>query len=105
MVFEKDCQNREPDELSELPLDVSSGQFLTSIIESRYICKLTDFGISSHTTEDIILGGSRPWQAPECTRRAFFKREAAKRTDIYSFGIVLWEILTRLEPFKGNKDP
>jgi serine/threonine protein kinase/ankyrin repeat protein len=84
LVFENDCQNEEPDEP-----------------KSRYICKLTDFGISTHTAENIILGGSRPWQAPECTRGAYFKLEGAKCTDIYSFGMLLWRVMLDGDPFKS----
>jgi serine/threonine protein kinase len=69
--------------------------------ESRYVCKLTDFGISTHTAGDITLGGSRPWQAPECTRGANFELEGAKRTDIYSFGMLLWRIMLDGDPFKS----
>jgi serine/threonine protein kinase len=100
-VFENDCQNEEPDEPSEVPLDISGDRLLTDLIESRYICKLTDFGISTHTAENIILGGSRPWQAPECTRGAYFKLEGAKCTDIYSFGMLLWRVMLDGDPFKS----
>ncbi|OXV06467.1 hypothetical protein Egran_05765 [Elaphomyces granulatus] len=84
LVFEKDCQSKEP-----------------NWPKSRYICKLTDFGISTHTAGNITLGGSRPWQAPECTRDAYFTLEGAKRTDIYSFGMLLWRIMLDGDPFKS----
>ena len=45
------------------------------------------------------MGGSRPWQAPECSRGAFFKIEAAKRTDIYSYGMLLWRVMFDGDPF------
>lgn len=47
------------------------------------------------------LGGSRPWQAPECSRGAYFKVEEAKRTDIYSFGMLLWRVFLDGDPFKS----
>ena len=67
-------------------------------------CKLTDFGVSRHPKGGIILGGSRPWQAPECTRSAYFLIEAAKRTDVYSFGMLLWRVMLDGDPFKSLGD-
>lgn len=48
-----------------------------------------------------MLGGSRPWQAPEFSRTAYFKVEDAKRTDIYSFGMLLWRVFLDGDPFKS----
>lgn len=63
-------------------------------------CKLTDFGVLRHHTGGVILGGSRPWQAPECSGTSYFQIEAAKRTDIYSFGMLLWRVMLDGDPFK-----
>lgn len=52
----------------------------------------------------MSLGGSRPWQAPECTRGAYFRIEAAKRTDIYSFGMLLWRVMFDGDPFRFLED-
>ena len=48
-----------------------------------------------------MLAGSRPWQAPECARSrgAYFRIEDAKRTDIYSFGMLLWRVALDGNPF------
>ena len=78
-----------------------SGRILTKLTESRYICKLTDFGISSHTTGAIVLGGSHLWQAPECIRDAYFELENAKRTDVYSFGMLVWRVMLDGNPFES----
>ena len=51
-----------------------------------------------------MLGGSRPWQAPEFSRTAYFKIEEAKRTDIYSFGMLLWRVFLDGDPFKSLGD-
>lgn len=48
-----------------------------------------------------MLGGSRPWQAPEFSRTAYFKIEDAKRTDVYSFGMLLWRVFLDGDPFKS----
>lgn len=61
-------------------------------------CKLTDFGVWLKGGGAWVYG-SRPWQAPECSRPAFFKTEEAKRTDIYSFGMLLWRVALDGDPF------
>ncbi|KAL9129225.1 MAG: hypothetical protein Q9217_002266 [Psora testacea] len=63
--------------------------------------KLTDFGVSRLPSGELVLGGSRPWQAPECFRGAYLKIEEAKRTDIYSFGMLLWRVCLDGDPFKS----
>ncbi len=52
----------------------------------------------------MLLGGSQPWQAPECSRGAFFKLEEAKRTDIYSFGMLVWRVFLDGNPFQTLGD-
>lgn len=61
---------------------------------------MTDFGVSRLPGEAVLLGGSRPWQAPECSRGAYFKIEEAKRTDVYSFGMLVWRVFLDGDPFK-----
>ena len=67
----------------------------------RLHCKLTDFGVSRLPNGELVLGGSRPWQAPECHRGAYLRIEDAKRTDIYSFGMLLWRVCLDGDPFKS----
>ena len=62
---------------------------------------MTDFGVSRLPEERVQLGGSRPWQAPECSHAALFGIEEAKRTDIYSFGMLLWRVMLDGDPFKS----
>lgn len=64
-------------------------------------CKLTDFGVLRLPDGNMLLGGSRPWQAPECSRGAYFRIEEAKRTDIYSFGMLVWRVFLDGDPFKS----
>jgi len=37
------------------------------------------------------------WMAPEVIR----ERGYSKAADVYSLGVVVWEILTQQEPYKG----
>ena len=66
------------------------------------MCKLTDFGFShlDASSHGFALGGSPPWQAPELMTEKFFKIETAKRTDIYSFGLLVWRLMLDGDPFE-----
>ncbi|KAM4551325.1 uncharacterized protein PAE49_015163 [Odontesthes bonariensis] len=63
------------------------------------ILKICDFGASkflSHTTHMTVVG-TFPWMAPEVIQSL----PVSETCDTYSYGVVLWEMLTREVPFKG----
>lgn len=70
----------------------------------QLVGKLTDFGVLRLEDGGLMLGGSRPWQAPEFSRTAYFKIEEAKRTDVYSFGMLVWRVFLDGDPFKSLGD-
>lgn len=69
------------------------------VITADKVLKICDFGASrllSHTTH-MSLVGTFPWMAPEVIQSL----PVSETCDTYSFGVVLWEMLTREIPFKG----
>ncbi len=75
------------------------------MIDSRDEPHVTDFGLAkltgSHsavTQTDVILG-SPSYMSPE---QAGTNQELTHRTDVYSLGVVLYELLTGQKPFQGN---
>ncbi|PNY16914.1 serine/threonine-protein kinase HT1-like protein, partial [Trifolium pratense] len=60
--------------------------------------KVADFGIScleSQCGSAKGFTGTYRWMAPEMIK----EKHHTKKVDVYSFGIVLWELLTALTPF------
>ncbi|XP_055805856.1 uncharacterized protein LOC129874577 isoform X2 [Solanum dulcamara] len=67
---------------------------------SRPICKVADFGLSKIKRNTLVTGGVRgtlPWMAPELLNGG--SNKVSEKVDVFSFGIVLWEILTGEEPY------
>jgi serine/threonine-protein kinase len=73
--------------------------------------KLSDFGLArafvkmdpnaqGSTTESGVLGASPPYTSPEQTEGL---RSANARSDIYSVGVILYELLTGYRPFAGSR--
>ncbi|CAA6668612.1 unnamed protein product [Spirodela intermedia] len=66
----------------------------------RPICKVGDFGLSKIKRNTLVSGGVRgtlPWMAPELLSGSSSK--VSEKVDVFSFGIVMWEILTGEEPY------
>jgi len=66
----------------------------------RPICKVGDFGLSRIKRNTLVSGGVRgtlPWMAPELLNGS--SSRVSEKVDVFSFGIVLWEILTGEEPY------
>jgi len=59
--------------------------------------KLCDFGLCKVKTNDLNTGGlgTISWMAPEVLSHENYSEKA----DVYSFGVILWELLTCEEPF------
>lgn len=60
--------------------------------------KVADFGIScleNHSGSPKGFTGTYRWMAPEMIN----EKQHTKKVDVYSFAIVLWELLTALTPF------
>ncbi|CAN8248481.1 unnamed protein product [Cochlearia groenlandica] len=67
----------------------------------RPICKIGDLGLSKVKQKTLVSGGVRgtlPWMAPELLSGK--SNMVSEKIDVYSFGIVMWELLTGEEPYK-----
>ena len=74
----------------------------TNVLLSRdWMCKICDFGSSRTRNRDnsvMSVAGTPAWMAPELIQG---KANFSSGCDMWSFGVVLWELLTCERPFKG----
>jgi len=77
---------------------------LNLLLDNKWNVKVADFGLtkfkSSIRDNETALEGSVPWMAPEILA----DEHGIDYTlgDVYAFGVVLWEIHTREEPYAGE---
>jgi len=114
-LLHNDTMVIEPELLLPILRDISQGmRFLHSasppvihgdlkaaniLVDSRFRAKVADFGLSQKKN----LGGTGTpfWMAPELLRGESSNTLA---TDVYSFGIILYEVYSRKDPYDGE-DP
>uniref|UniRef100_A0A4W5JPX6 mitogen-activated protein kinase kinase kinase n=1 Tax=Hucho hucho TaxID=62062 RepID=A0A4W5JPX6_9TELE len=61
--------------------------------------KITDFGLARewHNTTKMSTAGTYAWMAPEVIKSSTF----SKGSDVWSYGVLLWELLTGEVPYRG----
>ncbi|XP_029986379.1 proto-oncogene serine/threonine-protein kinase mos [Sphaeramia orbicularis] len=87
-------------------LDIKPANVLVS---AQDVCKIADFGCSlklergcevTATSPHLShVGGTYTHRAPELLRG----EPVSARADVYSFGITLWQLMTREPPFTGDR--
>ncbi|CAH1099339.1 unnamed protein product [Psylliodes chrysocephalus] len=80
------------------------------VVTSRWVLQVTDFGLAEmrHCAENDSIGEyqyytSLLWKAPEILRNPCAHRQGTQKADVYSFAIILYEILGRRGPFGVTK--
>lgn len=69
------------------------------MIGEEEVIKISDFGTSrtwNEVSEKMSFAGTVAWMAPEAIQEA----ACSEKVDIWSFGVVLWELLTCEVPYK-----
>jgi len=72
---------------------------LNLLVDDNYNVKVADFGLSKVSVTGTTLNskvGSLNWCAPEILLKS---SPYTDKADVYSFGMVLWELITHKAPF------
>jgi serine/threonine protein kinase/Tfp pilus assembly protein PilF len=81
--------------------DVKPGNIM---VTSQNVAKIVDFGIARITTDDAAhdnsTAGTIAYMSPEQTRG----EPPTPRMDVWSFGVLLYEMLTAKRPFRSDSD-
>uniref|UniRef100_A0AC34Q658 Mitogen-activated protein kinase kinase kinase n=1 Tax=Panagrolaimus sp. JU765 TaxID=591449 RepID=A0AC34Q658_9BILA len=71
------------------------------VLSKNHACKLCDFGTSKDLTHSFTMptwAGTAAWMSPEIISQ---KEGITPATDVWSYGVVLWELVSREVPYKG----
>ncbi|KAJ0031865.1 hypothetical protein Pint_12952 [Pistacia integerrima] len=71
------------------------------LVDKNWVVKVCDFGLSRTKHHTFLssksTAGTPEWMAPEVLRN----ERANEKCDVYSFGVILWELATLRIPWKG----
>ncbi|XP_052681377.1 atrial natriuretic peptide receptor 1-like [Crassostrea angulata] len=77
------------------------------VIDSRFVLKVTNFGLQSLKDFNIDFHSEKClWVAPELLRKSKTSSDCIEMqcADIYSFGIIIYEVVSRKEPYENEKE-
>lgn len=75
------------------------------LVSEDWTVKITDFGLSIENDGQGYsrFGGNIKYSAPEILRERFINKthtyQYCEKTDVYSFGLIWWQVLTKKNPF------
>ena len=75
---------------------------LNVFVDAGWRCKVGDLGLSRAVSDKMTARkGTLEWMAPELFDA---DREYGQPVDVFSFGIVMWEIWAQAYPYSKNRD-
>jgi len=71
---------------------------LNILVDKHFNCKISDFGLALSAYEATQKCGTYQFMAPELFSGT---TKYSEKVDVYAFGILLWELVTRELPYAG----
>ncbi|XP_074276817.1 serine/threonine-protein kinase CTR1-like [Silene latifolia] len=75
------------------------------LVDKKYTVKVCDFGLSRLKANTFLssksAAGTPEWMAPEVLRN----EPSNEKADVYSFGVILWELATLQQPWSNLNPP
>ncbi|EGT52079.1 CBN-ZAK-1 protein [Caenorhabditis brenneri] len=74
------------------------------VLDKNLVCKICDFGTSKDLTHSCTApswGGTAAWMSPEMILQS---EGLTTATDVWSYGVVLWEILSKEVPYRDYSE-
>lgn len=72
------------------------------LVKNGTVLKICDFGtVTDKSTRMTNNKGSAAWMAPEVFEGSTY----TEKCDVFSWGIILWEVIAREQPFKNMENP
>ncbi|KAH7547784.1 hypothetical protein JRO89_XS14G0015800 [Xanthoceras sorbifolium] len=72
------------------------------LVDSNYTVKICDFGLSRSKANTYLSSktaeGTPEWMAPEVLREEL----SDEKSDVFSFGVILWELVTLQQPWRNS---
>ncbi|CAO2047524.1 unnamed protein product [Urochloa humidicola] len=71
------------------------------LVDKNWVVKVCDFGLSRMKNKTFLssrsTAGTAEWMAPEVLRN----EPSDEKCDVFSYGVILWELCTLLQPWEG----
>ncbi|KAJ1281014.1 hypothetical protein BS78_04G276100 [Paspalum vaginatum] len=71
------------------------------LVDKNWVVKVCDFGLSRMKNNTFLssrsTAGTAEWMAPEVLRN----EPSDEKCDVFSYGVILWELCTLLQPWEG----
>ncbi|KAA0717254.1 Retinal guanylyl cyclase 2 [Triplophysa tibetana] len=74
------------------------------VVDGRFVLKVTDYGFNEIiNSQNIFMEDTKPedllWTAPEILRDPLLQKKGTYAADVYSFSIIMQEVISRCAPF------
>ena len=71
------------------------------LVDKHWVVKVCDFGLSRMKNHTFLSSNPTPARPSGWRRRVLRNEPSDEKSDIFSFGVIFWELITMAEPWSG----